>query len=125
MSARPLPGINPLFAYAATVTATAAASLAPLVVPAFHDRGGLAGVGAALVELKGRLFPFGDRGLVHSYWAPNAWALYAFLDRVAMKASGREGGGATRGVVETQIEYLPAPGPLPVSYTHLTLPTKA
>ena len=96
----------------AAVTATAAASLAPLVVPAFHDRGGLAGVGAALGELKGRLFPFGDRGLVHSYWAPNAWALYAFLDRVAMKASGREGGGATRGVVETQIEYLPAPGPL-------------
>ncbi|KAH8046558.1 dolichyl pyrophosphate Man9GlcNAc2 alpha-1,3-glucosyltransferase [Aureococcus anophagefferens] len=96
----------------AAVTATAAASLAPLVVPAFHDRGGLAGVGAAVVELKGRLFPFGDRGLVHSYWAPNAWALYAFLDRVAMKASGREGGGETRGVVETQIEYLPAPGPL-------------
>ena len=88
--------------------AALALGLAPLFIPAWRA-GRLID---ALTELAGRLFPFDARGLVHSYWAPNVWALYVFADRVLLKLlKQRAGAGATRGLVETAVEVLPAPGP--------------
>ena len=73
--------------------AALALGLAPLFIPAW--RAGR--LGNAMAELAGRLFPFDARGLVHSYWAPNVWALYVFADRVLLKVLRRSAGaGATR-----------------------------
>ena len=55
-----------------------------------------------------RLFPFG-RGLVHSYWAPNFWALYVASDRLLgsfLRISG--GASPTAGLVgEISLVVLP------------------
>jgi alpha-1,3-glucosyltransferase len=67
-----------LAALGAAVVGTFAASLLPFY--------------GSLQALASRLFPFG-RGLLHAYWAPNAWALYAAVDKVLALAGlgGRSG----------------------------------
>ena len=68
-----------------------------------------------LDQLKSRLFPFA-RGLCHAYWAPNAWAVYSFLDRVLIIAAPylrldvdeKAVTSATRGLVgDTSFAVLP------------------
>jgi alpha-1,3-glucosyltransferase len=91
-------GLFNFFKLATVVVSVALIALVPLIV---SDQ-----LPAALE----RMFPFG-RGLVHSYWAPNTWAIYLFADRVLGKIFGISSSGipsSTQGLVQvTENAILP------------------
>lgn len=64
--------LRTLFAVGVATISTFAVLWGPLYV---------AGGATLLRQVIARMFPFG-RGLLHAYWAPNFWALYAFVDKV-------------------------------------------
>lgn len=84
------------FLLAAAVSSVTVVSVGPFL---------WAGQGKAML---GRLFPFG-RGLMHAYWAPNFWALYASTDKVCTyvvkklwRSSAMQEGHLARGLVGVQ-----------------------
>jgi alpha-1,3-glucosyltransferase len=71
-------------------------------------------VSGQMHAMMNRLFPFG-RGLVHSYWAPNFWALYVTTDRFLASLIGKTsvGSSPTAGLVgDITIQVLPFISPL-------------
>ena len=99
-------GVLYLTTIATPVAAVVAATLAPFA------RAG------ALPALASRLFPFG-RGLLHAYWAGNAWALYAAADvaacaaaRLVLGPSRAPTSGLAAGLVRDAVfGVLPSPTP--------------
>jgi alpha-1,3-glucosyltransferase len=53
---------------------------------------------AMLQQIFQRLFPFG-RGLLHAYWAPNAWAIYYFIDKILAIIMKMDGNRTSSGVI--------------------------
>ncbi|MES1907343.1 MAG: hypothetical protein MHM6MM_000482 [Cercozoa sp. M6MM] len=94
---------------AGIVLAVSTASLAPFTVMCGDWQ-------SELLQLQSRLFPF-KRGLTHSLWAPNIWALYNALDlvlrRVGIHTDNAVAVGTTRGIVgNTTLSVLPEVSPV-------------
>lgn len=78
-------------------------SLANIVIAVFVVSIGPFLLMGQLPQLASRLFPF-KRGLNHAYWAPNAWALVTFTDRILLKFVKNTGASIalnTEGVAST------------------------
>ncbi|WFD27067.1 dolichyl-P-Glc:Glc1Man9GlcNAc2-PP-dolichol alpha-1,3-glucosyltransferase [Malassezia nana] len=85
-----------------------AASIVPFILSAVH---GDVTPSSVLQAIYARLFPF-HRGLLHAFWAPNVWALYAAVDRVCLRLQGRTLASTSRGRVgDTVFGVLPPISP--------------
>ena len=103
-----------------TVAASRLAGLGGLVAGIFAASLGPFLVLGQVGQLASRMFAFG-RGLLHAYWAPNAWALYACVDkalefgfrRLGLPVCGGEGGANLSGglVQVNHFAVLPDVGP--------------
>ncbi|VUZ47008.1 unnamed protein product [Hymenolepis diminuta] len=74
-----------------------------------------------LPDLLSRLFPF-NRGLCHTYWAPNFWALYNIADK-ALSTSGLFPRFCSKGSQEALDNQVSMTSGLTGNYQHLCLPT--
>ncbi|KAH9285544.1 putative dolichyl pyrophosphate Glc1Man9GlcNAc2 alpha-1,3-glucosyltransferase [Echinococcus granulosus] len=98
-----------LFLMAAVVGIVFTVSLAPFIY------------WGKLAELLARLFPF-QRGLCHSYWAPNFWALYNAADKM-FSASGLFSHLCLRQPTGSLENQVPMTSGLTGNYEHLCLLT--
>ncbi|KAE8878890.1 putative dolichyl pyrophosphate Glc1Man9GlcNAc2 alpha-1,3-glucosyltransferase [Phytophthora fragariae] len=82
---------------------------------------------AGMKQILSRLFPV-QRGLCHAYWAPNVWALYAFLDKVLVILgfpAATEGVALMSGglVQEASFAVLPSVSPLVCAFVTFAMMT--
>ena len=101
-----LTSISNLIKVGSCIVFTIFISFSPFIMIALREKGL-----EPIIQIFRRLFQF-KRGLLHSYWAANAWAIYSFTDKVMLLLKGNSigskkntsAGGVTK---ETGFDVLP------------------